>query len=141
MKSLWTEEDQRATEPDDASESPSERQLSGSEAVGVDLTPEMREELLDPAAWSNVLDTYASTMRPAVALTDCEGRQLGICHNAQPAWLMSEGINPKNDSLGAYSFCLGCSAEPCHAVRTAFSTGRVELVRDGSGMVHLAIPL
>jgi PAS domain S-box-containing protein len=141
MKSLWTGEDKRADEPDDTSESTSEKRLSGNEAVEVELTREMREELLDPEEWSKVLDTYASTMGLAVALTDCEGRQLGICHNAQPAWLMAEAVTPKKDSLGACSFCIGCLERPCHGVVTALSTGVVELVRDNAGMVHLAIPL
>lgn len=139
MKSLWI--DKQADEFDDASENLSDRRSSGNEAVGVELTPEMRVELLDPEAWSNVLETYASTMRLAVALANCDGRQLGICHNPQPAWLMAKCVNSKEDPPRACSFCLGCSAKPCQAVTTALSTGRVEIVRDSAGMVHLAIPL
>ena len=141
MKLLWTEMDKYyAGELDDASDL-SEKRLSAYEVVGVELTPAMREELLDPVEWSIALDMYASTMRLAVALTDCEGRQLGICHNPQAAWLMAGGAKLQEDAGAACSFCLGSSAKSCQGVRTALSTGRVELVRNAAGMVHLAVPL
>ena len=61
----------------------------------MDLSPEWRGELLDPEGWGQVLETFAGTMRLAVALTDPEGRLLGKCHNPQPIWRLARGARPK----------------------------------------------
>src|SRR5580692_11526864 len=52
----------------------------------IEVSAELRAVLLDPAAWNSVLDTFAHTMKVAVALTDCDGKVLGRCHNPQPVW-------------------------------------------------------
>jgi PAS domain S-box-containing protein len=109
-----------------------------SEAPGVELSPDVLAELLDPAGWSEVLGTYARTVGLAVALTDTEGRQSGICHNPQPAWLIAAHAKPEYQ--GECSFCLD-PLEPCQAVTTALNTGQIELVHDQAGLVHLAVPL
>jgi len=127
--------------------------ISG-ESADIELTPEIRHELLDPDAWSEVLGKYARTTGMAAALTDCEGRQSGTCYNPQPTWLMAlgkkRGGDPDNGpdhhpgddpgNVPACSFCLDASP-PCQAVVNALSTGHVELVHDRAGLVHLAIPL
>ncbi len=103
----------------------------------------MREELLDPEQWAELLGTYARTVGLAVAITDRDGRQTGPCHNAQAAWLGAFDIKNTHQTVndtGTCSFCLD-PTEPCQAVQEALSTQRVVQVRDRTGMVHLAVPL
>jgi PAS domain S-box-containing protein len=111
------------------------------EPAAIVLSREMRDELLDPGGWDDVLAPYARTVGLAVALTDSEGRMLGTCHNAQPLWLIADRARRENSARNEdpCSFCLDSS--PCQAVRRALSTGRVEQVSDQAGMVHLAVPL
>jgi PAS domain S-box-containing protein len=106
------------------------------------LSSGVREELLDPAAWNDLLGTYARTVGMAVALTDTEGRQSGICHNPRPAWLVADKAIRASGAHrpGFCSFCID-SPGACHGVRTALDKNRVEYVRDSSGLVHLAVPL
>jgi PAS domain S-box-containing protein len=140
----WIARDEPAGDPDpltypeSAKSASSEDSHSVSEAPAIELSPEVLGELLDPDGWSEVLSTYARTVGLAVALTDTEGRQSGICHNPQPAWLMAAGA--KSEYRGACSFCLD-PPEPCQAVTRALNSGQIELVRDQAGLVHVAVPL
>ena len=52
----------------------------------IEPSPGLRADLLDLAAWAPVLEAYARTVKVAVALTDCDGKVLGPCHNPQPVW-------------------------------------------------------
>jgi PAS domain S-box-containing protein len=104
----------------------------------IELSSELRAELLDPAGWREVLATFARTMRVAVALTDSEGRLLGSCYNPQPVWTLARGDRPESDA--ACSFCLA-PAVPCHAVAEALQTGEMVMVRDQAGLAHIAVPL
>jgi PAS domain S-box-containing protein len=104
----------------------------------VELSPELRAELLDPEGWRKVLETYARTMKLAVAVTDVEGRLLGECHNPQPIWLMAQGAT--KEAEGGCPFCLA-PPEACSAVAYALATGGVALVQDQAGLAHVAVPL
>ena len=126
--------------PDDGS---LENERFEQEASSLTFSPQVRGQLLNHEAWGKVLGVYAGTVGLAVAMTDCEGRQSGICHNPQPAWSVAHRApRPFFESRdeSACPFCLD-PAEPCHAVKTALSTGEVQLARDLGGMVHLAVPL
>jgi PAS domain S-box-containing protein len=103
-----------------------------------ELSPEARLELLDPEGWRGVLETYARTMKLAVALTDSGGRVLGQCYNPQPVWRLARGEAPQTSS-GCY-FCLAPHV-PCTAVADAVRTGGVVLVHDRAGLAHVAVPL
>jgi PAS domain S-box-containing protein len=115
-----------------------ETNLSRAEPGAVDLSPQCRDELLDPGAWSSVLETFASTMRLAVALTDPEGRLLGQCRNPQPAWRMARATSPASD--GECPFCLAPPVA-CSAVTDALRTNTVVIVEDQAGLAHVAVPL
>ena len=104
----------------------------------VDLFPEWRDELLDPEGWNTVLDTFAVTMRLAVALTDSDGRLLGKCHNPQPTWFLARGARPEVDA--GCPFCLA-PPESCSAVADALRTRSVVTVEDQAGLAHVAVPL
>jgi PAS domain S-box-containing protein len=104
----------------------------------VELSPRLQAELLDLDAWGEILTTYGRTMRVAVALTDPEGRVLGRCHNAQPAWKLVHGATHVRD-VGC-SFCI-TSSLPCTAVAEALQTGGTVMVRDQAGLTHVAVPL
>ena len=104
----------------------------------VEISREWRDELLDPAGWDKTLETFARTMRLAVALTDPEGRLLGKCHNPQPTWLLARGARPEA-GIG----CPFCLAPPafCSAIGDAVRTGEVVTVQDQAGLAHIAVPL
>jgi PAS domain S-box-containing protein len=104
----------------------------------VELSPRLRAELLDLDAWGEILTTYGRTMRVAVALTDSEGRVLGRCHNAQPAWKLIHGATHVR-STGC-PFCITTTL-PCTAVADALQTGGTAMVRDQAGLTHVAVPL
>ena len=104
----------------------------------VELSPEARFELLDPEGWRTVLETYAGTMKLAVALTDLSGRLLGPCYNPQPVWRLARGAAPITGS--GCSFCLAPSV-PCTAVADALRTGGMVVARDRAGLAHVAVPL
>jgi PAS domain S-box-containing protein len=103
-----------------------------------DMSGEWRQELLDPTGWDKVLDTFAVTMRLAVALTDAEGRLLGRCHNPQPVWRLVIGAKPQDDC--ECHFCLTPPAV-CNAARDALRTGKAAMVEDHAGLTHVAVPL
>ncbi|HXB68467.1 MAG TPA: ATP-binding protein [Candidatus Acidoferrales bacterium] len=115
-----------------------EANLSEEDLGYVDLSGEWRAELLDPEGWNQVLETFAGTMKMAVALTDLEGRLLGSCHNPQPVWHLARGARPA--AGGACPFCLGPPGS-CRAVADALATGAVVTVNDQAGLSHVAIPL
>jgi len=104
----------------------------------VDLSRDGRADLLAPDGWNQILETFARTMKVAVALTGPEGRLLGECHNPQPAWRMASGA--RLASAGGCPFCL---APPtfCSAVTDTLRTGRVVTVEDQAGLSHAAVPL
>ena len=104
----------------------------------IELSPELRAELLDPEGWREVLETYARTMRLGVALTDSAGCVLGTCHNAQPIWSLARDTKPERGA--GCSFCLAPRV-PCTAVVDALRTRRTVMARDSCGLAHLAIPL
>jgi PAS domain S-box-containing protein len=104
----------------------------------LDLSDESRHQLLEPAGWSKVLETFAVTMKLAVALTDTEGRLLGQCHNAQPVWRLVCGAAPRAD--GECPFCLAPPAF-CSAVADALRTGKPVIGEDQAGLAHTAVPL
>jgi PAS domain S-box-containing protein len=103
-----------------------------------DLSLEWHDELLDPEGWHKVLETFAGTMRLAVALTDPEGRLLGKCHNPQPTWRLARGARGEPD--GECPFCLAPPGS-CNAVGEALRTGKVVIVQDQAGLAHVAAPL
>jgi len=112
--------------------------LAEEEFRQLDLSEELRHQLLEPAGWSKVLETFAVTMKLAVALTDTEGRLLGQCHNPQPVWRLVSGAKPL-----AASECPFCLAPPafCGAVKDALRTRKVAIVEDQAGLAHVAAPL
>src|SRR5262245_7459724 len=50
------------------------------------LSSELRADLLDSESWAPILEAYGRAVKVAVALTDTDGRMLGLCHNPQPLW-------------------------------------------------------
>src|SRR5436309_1712388 len=81
------------------------------ELSGIELSPELRVELLDPESWGVVLEEYARTMRLAVALTDVDGHLIGTCLNPQPVWSLARDAKPEWGT--GCPFCLplsGCTA-------------------------------
>jgi PAS domain S-box-containing protein len=103
-----------------------------------ELSPELRADLLDLDAWSEILATYGRTMRVAVALTDSQGRVLGECHNPQPVWRL---VHDAGSTWRAECpFCI-TTGSPCAAVAEALQTGAVVMVRDEAGLTHVAVPL
>ena len=115
-----------------------EASLTEEENRFVKIPREWRDRLLDPEGWQAVLNTFAVTMKVAVAITDAEGRLLGQCHNPQATWLMAR--EAKKDRGIECPFCL---APPgfCAAVPDALRTGNVIAVEDRAGLAHVAVPL
>ena len=108
------------------------------ESASMELSPRLRDDLLNLDAWGEILTTFGRTMRVAVALTDSEGHVLGKCHNAQPAWRL---IHDAGHGWGTgCPFCIATSA-PCTAVAEAMQTGGTVMVRDQAGLTHVAVPL
>jgi PAS domain S-box-containing protein len=108
------------------------------ESASINLSPKLRADLLDLAAWAEILTTYGRTMRVAVALTDSQGCVLGECHNSQPVWALFHDAAP-----GRFAGCPFCitTGPPCIAVTEALQRGKVVLVHDRAGLAHIAVPL
>jgi PAS domain S-box-containing protein len=108
------------------------------QSSNIELSSQLQSDLLDLDAWSEILTTYGRTIRVAVALTDCNGRQLGECQNAQPVWrLIHEGLS----GMGAgCPFCI-TRGLPCTAVAESLHTGNPAMARDQAGLTHVAVPL
>jgi PAS domain S-box-containing protein len=104
----------------------------------LELSPELRSDLLDLDAWGEILMTYGRTMRVAVALTDSEGHLLGKCYNPQPIWTLVHNVerNPVTECF----FCINKRLH-CSAVAEALQRGDVVRVHDEAGLTHLAVPL
>ena len=98
---------------------------------------ENERELLDPEAWTAVLDSYAQAMQVAVALTGPDGRLMGICHNPQPVWSLARGATVE---WAGCPFCLQ-TKNACSAAAEARRTGSIVLVHDLAGLAHVALPL
>ncbi len=103
-----------------------------------ELPREWLDELLDPEGWRPVLETYAGTVKLAVALTDVNGLQLGECLNPQAIWSLTRGATREGD--GECPFCLAPLVR-CKAVADALERGSVTLAQDQGGFAHVAMPL
>ena len=103
-----------------------------------ELPREWRDELLNPEGWRSVLETYAGTVKLAVALTDVHGVRFGECLNPQAVWSLTRGTTREGD--GECSFCLAPSVR-CKAVADALEKGSVVLAQDQGGFAHVAMPL
>src|SRR5687768_9979602 len=104
----------------------------------VELTPELRAELLDPEGWVKILKLYARSMMLAVSLVNTAGRLLGTCHNPQPIWTLARDARP--DCGDGCLFCLEQS-DRCTAAAEALLTDSVVLIHDQAGFAHIASPL
>jgi signal transduction histidine kinase len=109
--------------------------VDGSEVA---LSPALREELLDPAAWQEGLEQYARAMHLAVALVGADGRLLGPGLNPQPLWSLLRSLQPAQ--AGQCPFAVA-PLEPCTCVADALTKGTVVRARDRAGLVHFAVPL
>src|ERR1700722_14864912 len=85
----------------------------------IELSAQMRAELLDLDAWGEILTTYGKTMRVAVALTDSDGHVLGKCHNPQPVWSL---IHDAACDWTGCPFCITADM-PCTAVEEEVWSG------------------
>jgi signal transduction histidine kinase/CheY-like chemotaxis protein len=105
---------------------------------GLELSPSLRQHLLDPAAWQEGLEKYARATNLAVALVDADGHLLGQCINPRPTWSLLRAQRP----LGADScpFCL-MPSHPRNCVAEALITGSFRVTRDRTGLVHVTVPL
>ncbi|MEO8098269.1 MAG: histidine kinase dimerization/phosphoacceptor domain -containing protein [Acidobacteriota bacterium] len=92
---------------------------------------------MDPEVWRSTLESYAGTVKLAVALTDAEGRVLGDCYNPRPIWQMARSASPWGSEC---AFCL-VPSKPCTAVRDAIRTGQPAFTLDRAGLAHIAVPL
>ena len=108
------------------------------DSSNVTLSPGLRTDLLDLDAWGDILMTYGRTIKVAVALTDCDGRLLGKCHNVQPVWKLIRDATP--DRGAGCPFCLS-TRPPCTAIAEALQTGEAVIAYDQAGLTHVAVPL
>jgi ligand-binding sensor protein len=111
---------------------------AGDVNCNVELSPSLRDRLLDLDAWGDILTTYGRTMRVAVALTDVQGHLLGNCRNAQPVWEMFHDV--ASDWGDRCPFCITTHL-CCTAVEEALQAGGVVMVHDQAGLTHVAVPL
>jgi PAS domain S-box-containing protein len=112
--------------------------ISLGESEFVEMSPRLLAELLDLAAWREILTTFGRSMRVAVALTDCRGCVLGEFHNAQPVWTLIHEAVPVW-STGC-AFCI-TKGPPCNALTQSLQSGLAVTVTDQAGLSHVAIPL
>jgi ligand-binding sensor protein len=104
----------------------------------VELSPGLRANLLDFAAWEEILAMYGRTLKVAVALTNSHGQILGKCHNEQPVWKLVRDASP--GWAAGCPFCI-TTRLPCTAVAETLQTGGTVMVRDQAGLTHVAVPL
>jgi PAS domain S-box-containing protein len=102
----------------------------------IELSPQLRADLLNAEAWSEILVNYGQTMKVAVALTDDQGHMLGKCHSPQPVWKLIHDHTPA--TIAGCPFCVG---RPCSAVAEALQTGDAVMAHDQVGLTHVAVPL
>src|ERR1700733_4656154 len=77
-------------------------------------------------------------MQLAVALTDPEGRLMGVCHNPQPVWSLAREARAEWGE--GCPFCLEATSG-CTAAAEARRTGSMVSVHDLAGLAHVALPL
>jgi signal transduction histidine kinase len=111
------------------------QELGGPE---VELSAALRQELLDPAAWQDALESYARAMHLGVALVNPERRLLGPCLNPQPLWSLLRA--QQSAEPGECPFVL-MTSRPCTCVADALKKRAVIRSRDRAGLVHFAVPL
>lgn len=104
----------------------------------IDITPELRAELLNSGSWEKILDLFARTAKVAVALIGTEGQLLGTCHNPNPIWSLARKARPV--PADACLFCLE-TRSVCSAIANAVRTNSLTLVSDDAGFAHTALPL
>lgn len=106
-------------------------------SVAIDLSPALREQLLDPQVWQPVLEKYAKAVNLAVASVDREGH-CGTIINARPTWSL---VSAKASSPGrdcGFSLAL---LNSCPCVADALKNGDIVLIHDRVRLAHFAIPL
>jgi signal transduction histidine kinase len=106
--------------------------------LGLELSPALRQHLLDPAAWQEGLEKYTRATNLAVALVDTDGRLLGQCINPRPTWSLLRARRPTG--ADPCPFCL-MLPHPCTCVADALATQSFRITRDRTGLVHVTVPL
>ena len=91
-----------------------------SQPIGVELSPAIRADLLDPANWQEGLATFARATKLAVALVDAEGRLLGECLNPRPTWSLLHGKKAAADQQCPFTLA---PLKPCTCVADALAKG------------------
>ena len=115
-----------------------------SRPIGVELSPAIYADLLDPALWQVGLAKYARATNLAVALADPAGRLIGSIINLRPTWsfLHSKNLPISSPSAEGVSCPFSPSPlQPCNCVADALARGGVVVARDRAGLVHFAVPL
>jgi signal transduction histidine kinase len=103
-----------------------------------ELSPALRHQLLDPAAWQEGLETYARATNLAVALVDADGSLLSQYINPRPTWSLLRA--QRHSDADACPFCLMLS-HPRSCVADALTKGGFRVTRDRTGLVHVTVPL
>ena len=104
----------------------------------LELSPALRQHLLDPAVWQEGLEKYARATNLAVALVDVDGRLLGQCINPRPTWSLLRARRP----LGADAVSVLPHADPPSQLhRRCIGHGGFRVTRDRTGLVHVTVPL
>ncbi len=125
-------------EPDAQGRRPAQNGYMPSPApAGAEPTPALRAALLDPALWRERLGEFARATNLAVALTDEQGRLLGEYILPQSSW--SRSPSPRSTAIDGCPFS-PATLRPCSCVRDALDGSRV-VVREGTGLMHFAVPL
>jgi signal transduction histidine kinase len=104
----------------------------------LELSPALRQQLLDPAVWQEGLERYARATNLAVALVNADGRLLGQCINPRPTWSLLRARRPA--SADACPLCL-MPPQPRNCVADALAKGGFGITRDRTGLVHVTVPL
>jgi len=106
--------------------------------TGVGRAKALHSVLLDPLLWRERLEEFAYATNLAVALADDVGRLLGEYINSRAA---GSALHPQHPAAVAGCPFSTALFDPCTCVVDALAgRGRV-IVRDGTGMVHFAVPL
>src|SRR5437588_6641599 len=87
-------------------------------AAGVELSPAIRADLLDPALWQDGLAKYARATNLAVALADAAGRLIGSTISPRPTWSLLHAklprISPPSEGAAAVVGCpFSLAPKPC----------------------------
>jgi signal transduction histidine kinase/CheY-like chemotaxis protein len=98
----------------------------------------VRDELLEPASWQELLQGYARATKLAVMMVDTTGAPLGRCISPHQIWEFMTDYGSSRTS--PCPFCL--HPEPgCQAVAEAGRAQKVAFARDRAGFVHIAVPV